>query len=74
MTTKTNKIAEQDSFIDMHLQEIEQRAWMMHNLKHSKADAMARIKQNLAWEFDFVALPAKLEKKIEEIVARIYEK
>ena len=62
-----------NSFLKMHLQEIEQRAWMFYNMKRSKEYARERIKQNLDWEFEFSPAP-DLEKKVDEIINQVYKK
>jgi len=58
-------------FQKLDLQEIEQRAYIFLGLKHSREHARARILQNLRWEFN-VSLSAAIEKKVDEIINRVY--
>jgi hypothetical protein len=61
------------AFQRMHLEEIEQRAWIFYNLKRSKDYARKRIVENLRWEFECVPSPL-LEKKVDEIINHVYKK
>jgi hypothetical protein len=72
-SSKSQNSGPAGSFTDMHLQEIEQRGWMFFHLKRDKEYASSRIKQNLQWEFEFSPSP-ELEKKVDEILNRIYKK
>jgi hypothetical protein len=55
--------------------EIRERARLLFNLKYKAADAAARIRQNVAWEFDDAwtkALP-DFATRIDDIVAAVYK-
>lgn len=57
----------------MHLQEVEQRAWIFLTLNRSRQYARERIIQNLRWEFERVP-PGLIEKRVDEIISRVYKK
>lgn len=64
--------AKTTAFHAMHLQEIEDRAWLFFNLKRNRGYARKRIMQNLRWEFEH-APSAALEKKVDEILGHVYK-
>lgn len=61
------------AFQKMHLEEIEQRAWIFYNLNRSREYARKRIMENLRWEFESLPSPI-LEKKVDEIINLVYKK
>ncbi len=63
--------AKSSAFQKMHLDEIAERARLFRRLAQTKEYAKKRIIQNLRWEFDSSPTSA-LEKKVDEIVNRVY--
>lgn len=61
------------AFQKMHIEEIEQRAWIFYNLNRSREYARKRIVENLRWEFESLPSPL-LEKKVDEILNLVYKK
>ncbi len=53
------------------VQEIEERAQMLHGLQYRRQDAQRRIVSNLRWEFETLADPGFFG-EVEAIVARVY--
>lgn len=61
---------------EMFKREVLERARLLYNLKYSSKDAIARIKDNLSWEFDGTwtnRLPAIFE-QIDGLVKSVYKK
>jgi len=61
---------------EMFKREILERAQLLHNLKYSSQDAIARIKENVTWEFDDAwthKLPSVFG-QIDELVKSVYKK
>lgn len=69
----TTKAAKSGAFQKMHVEEIEQRAWIFYNLKRSREYARKRIMENLRWEFESSPSPL-LEKRVDEILSLVYKK
>jgi hypothetical protein len=59
---------------EMFVKEVRERARLLYNLKFAPDDAVARIQQNLAWEFDDGWKNSKPEVfgQIKQIVADLY--
>ncbi len=62
--------AKSNAFQKMQYDEIAERARLFQRLAHSKEHAKQRILQNLRWEFSSPS--AAIEKKVDEIVNRVY--
>lgn len=66
------KVRSNEAFV----REVTERAQMLYNLKYAPADAIARIRKNLEWEFDdtwAVRFP-DAHGKVKEIVEGIYKR
>lgn len=60
----------------MYLEEMEERASLLYRLYYTKEEALRRLKGNLFWDWECNPKPSyvkELEKKIEEIVDRVYK-
>ncbi|MBM4395021.1 MAG: hypothetical protein FJ087_04965 [Deltaproteobacteria bacterium] len=60
-------------FAEMHRAEMEQRARLLHNLKYTRDRAIARLRQNLEWDFEMSRVP-KFRSEIPGIVDRVYRR
>jgi len=52
--------------------EIEQRARLLFRLNYTKAQAVKRISDNIAWEYELSTLPA-FHREVREIVEGVYK-
>ena len=57
----------------MYLTELEERAALLCRLKYPKAQAVARLKANVKWDFELHRAPKFLD-KVEGIVDGVYQR
>lgn len=58
--------------VELGRAEIEQRARLLFRLNYSKAQAVKRISDNIAWEYELATLPP-FHKEVREIVECVYK-
>jgi len=54
-------------------QELEDRAALLHRLGYSKAHAKARLRANLAWDYELAGKPRQ-ERDVDKIVDAVYKR
>ena len=59
---------------EMFEREVRERAQMLYNLRYSQEDAVTRIEDNLAWEFDdtWTQRAPSCQSRVSSLVAEIY--